>query len=195
MIDEIHAYDAYMSTILAHTLSWLASLGCSIILLSATLPAARHRDLASAFLRGLGGQTAPELPADPPYPALALYHTDGQRHETCAVFRGEQRFTLRLVQQREPADDARYLLDLVRDGGAVARLCNRVDDAQAIYAALHSQLPADSRVLLHARFPLKDRQDHERQIGQLVGKDTVRGPGQPMIIVGTQVLEQSSTMT
>lgn len=191
VIDEIHAYDAYMSTILAHTLTWLAGLGCSVILLSATLPAERHCVLAAAFLSGLSHVIPPELPPEPPYPALSLYRASGQRRETCAVFRGEQRFTLRLTPQRDPYADAAYLLDLVRNGGAVARLCNRVDDAQQIYKALLRQLPADSRVLLHARFPLDKRQARERRIEELVGKTTMRAPDQPLIIVGTQVLEQS----
>ncbi len=191
VIDEVHAYDAYMSTILAHTLTWLARLGCSVILLSATLPAARHRMLAAAFLRGLGDEAEPAVAVDAPYPAVSLYGAGWHRCESCGVFRGEQRFTLRLAQQRTPEEEARYLLDLVRDGGAVARLCNRVDDAQAIYAALRQALPDASHVLLHARFPLHQRQQREERIEELVGKSTSRGAGDRVIIVGTQVLEQS----
>ena len=191
VIDEIHAYDAYMSTILAHTLSWLSSLGCSVILLSATLPAARHRALAEAFLGGISEPAPPAIPADVPYPALSLYRAGGQLRETCAVFRGEQQFTLRLALQRTADEEARYLLDLVQAGGAVARLCNRVDDAQALYRELKDALPQESRVLLHARFPLEGRQQREGRIEELVGKKTTRTPDQPLIIVGTQVLEQS----
>jgi CRISPR-associated endonuclease/helicase Cas3 len=191
VIDEVHAYDAYMSTILAHTMTWLASLGCRVLLLSATLPADRHRALATAFLAGLGSNILPDVPAEPPYPALSLYHQEAQRRETCAVFRGEQRFTLHMSQQRDSIAEAAYLLDLVHDGGAVARICNRVDDAQAIFRALRQQLPSDSQVLLHARFPLDQRQAREQRIEKLVGKTTTRTAHQPLIIVGTQVLEQS----
>lgn len=192
IVDEVHAYDAYMSTILDHTLTWLASLGCSVILLSATLPQARHRALAAAFLAGLG-EPPPPVPSDEaPYPLIACYSAGLQQRETCAVFRGEQRFTLRLARQRTPAEEADYLLGLVHNGGAVARLCNRVDDAQALYAELIARrVPPESRVLLHARFPLHERQAREQLIEQLVGNATARSAGQPLIIVGTQVLEQS----
>lgn len=191
VIDEVHAYDAYMSTILAHTLSWLASLGASVILLSATLPAARHRALAAAFLGGLGvgDQVAAADPAL--YPALALYRATERMQLTCDVFRGEQRFTMRFAPRRSAHEEALHLLELVRDGGAVARLCNRVDDAQEIYRELRALLSADSSVLLHARFPLDQRQRREQRIEALVGKRTVRKPDQSLIIIGTQVLEQS----
>lgn len=192
VIDEVHAYDAYMSTILDHTLAWLAALGCSVIMLSATLPQGRHQALAAAFLAGLGDAQPPAVPADVPYPALSIYRVDGQWRASCEVFRGEQRFTLRLASQRTPAEEADYLLGLVRDGGAVARLCNRVDDAQALYAELLARdVLVDDHVLVHARFPLEERQRREQQIGRLLGKETTRAPGQSLIVVGTQVLEQS----
>lgn len=192
VIDEIHAYDAYMSTILDHTLAWLASLGASVILLSATLPSSRQQALAASYLRGLNPDAPPpELPSDLPYPMLAVYRPTGTTRIFPAAFRPAQRFTLRLRPQMDAAAEARRLLELVAAGGAVARICNRVDDAQAIYRELLGALPADSRVLLHARFPLDERQQREARIEQMVGHESARKPDQPLIIVGTQVLEQS----
>jgi len=192
IIDEVHAYDAYMSVILEHTLAWLATLGCSIILLSATLPRQRHDALARAFLRATAPAAALTLPEELPYPVLSLYHATAQSHHTCGVFRGEQRFILRLRKQSAPEEEARRLLELVRNGGAVARICNRVDDAQAIYRALIASGARDvTCVLLHARFPLHERQRREQRISDLVGKESQRTPEQRIIITGTQVLEQS----
>ncbi|PDW01463.1 CRISPR-associated helicase/endonuclease Cas3 [Candidatus Viridilinea mediisalina] len=106
---------------------------------------------------------------------------------------GRLRLTLRMMPARDTvAAEAAYLLDLVREGGAVARLCNRVDDAQALYAALKERLPEQSqRMLLHARFPLAARKRGEAWIEANVGKQTKRTAEQPLIVVGTQVLEQS----
>ncbi len=192
IIDEVHAYDAYMSVILEHTLTWLASLGTSVLLLSATLPASRHRTLAASYLRGLDKHLpAPDVPADVPYPAISLYHAGAAYRVTPGVFRSDQRFTSHLSSQFDPEQDARHLINLVRDGGAVARICNRVDDAQAIYRALKDLHPSGQYMLLHARFPLDQRQRLERDIDILVGKETQRTADQPIIIIGTQVLEQS----
>jgi len=191
VLDEVHAYDAYMSSILSHTLTWLAALGSSVIMLSATLPAARHQQLAQAFLDGLPDAPAVQLPAQRDYPALAIYRAAEPLCQPFTAFRAEQTFTMRLVQQRGPDDEAGALLELVREGGAVARICNRVDDAQAIFRALRALRPPGDQVLLHARFPLHRRQERERRIGELVGEQTTRRPDQAVIIVGTQVLEQS----
>ncbi len=46
IIDEVHAYDTYMTTIIERLLTWLRALDASVILLSATLPAPRLRALA-----------------------------------------------------------------------------------------------------------------------------------------------------
>jgi CRISPR-associated endonuclease/helicase Cas3 len=54
IVDEVHAYDAYMVTLMERLLEWLASLRCSVVLLSATLPKGRTAGLMSAYARGAG---------------------------------------------------------------------------------------------------------------------------------------------
>jgi len=97
---------------------------------------------------------------------------------------------LRFIHDDGYAAQARRLLDLVVEGGAVARLCNRVDDAQRIFHELQLLDPREC-VLIHARFPLGDRQQLEQRVNKLVGRDTSRLPTDRVIIAGTQVLEQS----
>ncbi len=45
IIDEAHAYDTYMTTLLERLLEWLAALGSSVVILSATLPRQRRAQL------------------------------------------------------------------------------------------------------------------------------------------------------
>lgn len=194
IIDEVHAYDAYMSTILEHTLAWLASMGTSVFLLSATLPANRHHALATSFLHGLYEPSPSIVLPDPlPYPVLSLYRASHAPYRVApAAFRTAQHLTLRLQERQSAQHDAQHLLDLVRHGGAVARICNRVDDAQAIFAELRAlQSGSAQHILLHARMPLGERTRREQTIAAWVGNATTRTPDQPLIIVGTQVLEQS----
>ena len=67
VLDEIHAYDVYMQTILAHLLRWLSALGCKVVLLSATLPQGGRQALLDAF-----GAEAPDEgePDTVPYPQV-----------------------------------------------------------------------------------------------------------------------------
>jgi CRISPR-associated endonuclease/helicase Cas3 len=192
IVDEIHAYDTYMSTILERTLCWLGALNTSVILLSATLPARRHAQLATHFLRGVTGDDALEasVPADLVYPSLSIYTPRVQRRLQPAAFRPAQQLELQWVHDTKVENEARRLVELVAEGGAVARICNRVDDAQAIMRAL-KDLAAKGTLLIHARYPLEQRQRLESQVDTAVGRDSTRTVGQRIIVVGTQVLEQS----
>ena len=52
ILDEIHAYDLYTSTLLEMFLEWLAVLGSPVIALSATLPKETRQKLLTAYAKG-----------------------------------------------------------------------------------------------------------------------------------------------
>lgn len=53
IIDEVHAYDAYMSKYLSAALYWLGQMNAPVILMSATLPSATRDDLMESYANGL----------------------------------------------------------------------------------------------------------------------------------------------
>jgi CRISPR-associated endonuclease/helicase Cas3 len=61
VIDEAHAYDTYMSAYLDRVLSWLGAYRVPVVVLSATLPAARRRQLAEAYSGAGEGAAAFEV--------------------------------------------------------------------------------------------------------------------------------------
>ncbi|MBE7467830.1 MAG: hypothetical protein DPW09_16255 [Anaerolineae bacterium] len=188
ILDEVHAYDTYMTTIIKRMLTWLSALGSSVILLSATLPKARRQELIQAFA---GPSEGGELNLEA-YPNLLTIGRDAYHLCTPDPFQPHKPVWLHHAPFADEAakEKAAWLLEQAQGGGCACWITNTVKRAQQIYAQLLKLAPADVDLsLLHARFPLADRQTREEAIIKKYGKNGVR-PAKG-IVVGTQVLEQS----
>lgn len=206
IIDEVHAYDAYMTRLLERLLEWLAALGSSVVLLSATLPQNRKNDLLNAYQRGLSGQSDNRsvLPIEPaPYPRISWVGPSGRGEtgfETSECSRKELHISS--VDGRLPAPEEEYrlgeqLAEALSGGGCAAVICNTVDRAQKVYRALKpyfsEQDSGDGSPeldLLHARFLYGERQEREMRSLDRFGKDKNKRPRRA-VLVATQVIEQS----
>lgn len=69
IIDEVHAYDAYMSKYLSAALYWLGQMNAPVILMSATLPSATRDDLMKSYAKGLKVGAEPDKVAAPAPPS------------------------------------------------------------------------------------------------------------------------------
>lgn len=63
IFDEVHSFDLYSTNYLKTTLSWLSYYGASVIVMSATLPPARRKELLEAYSKNLGS-LGPKLSSD-----------------------------------------------------------------------------------------------------------------------------------
>ncbi len=195
ILDEVHAYDTYMTTIIARMLTWLAALGSSVILLSATLPAARRRQLLNAYLdESILGEATSDNATPPPYPYLETVGAAGTYTATPEAEEKDRQVHLSLLHFAEEdwEGKARWLLAQVEAGGCACWITNTVRRAQNMACALLAVAPADvDCTLLHAQFPLDERQRLEQEIDDKYSKhDNGRRPLKG-IVIGTQVLEQS----
>jgi CRISPR-associated endonuclease/helicase Cas3 len=189
VFDEVHAYDTYMTTIVEGLLKWLAALGTSVIVLSATLPKARRAALARAY--GVNVDLKPE--EREAYPSLWVVSQGGSYHTSPPAQQNDRQLQLSTLHlsDDDPEAKARWLLDAVANGGCVCWMTNTVERAQKMFGIVDKQAPPDvDRLLLHARFPLEDRQAREET---LIEKYGPKGEMRPKrgIVIGTQVLEQS----
>lgn len=186
ILDEVHAYDTYMSELLEHLVSWLAALGSSVVVLSATLPSARRRALVEAY-----GASEPEKPVSG-YPQVTVAKPGSEAEVETAPTPSSGRVTLRQIVA--PGGDstpvARVISEMVANGGCAAWICNTVAGAQEAHRAMRAQLPSDcEHLLFHARFPIGRRLEIEKQALAMFGKGGARP--RRAVLVATQVVEQS----
>jgi CRISPR-associated endonuclease/helicase Cas3 len=198
VIDEAHAYDEYMSTLMERLLHWCSALRIPVILLSATLSRSQKRRLAEAYAGE--GALPPASPEGEPYPLLTFVPLEG-KPRCVAVERSPQydrRIALRACRGLldDPEGIARLAADLVRQGGCACVLANTVAAAQQIFNVLLRQEPPHTALyLFHARFRAERRQEIEQEVVARFGKAAGTGglPDRPKraILVATQVVEQS----
>jgi CRISPR-associated endonuclease/helicase Cas3 len=188
ILDEVHAYDTYMTSIIERLLNWLSALGTSIILLSATLPCSRRLALARAYY---GEQEADEMEFSA-YPSLWIVSQTGKYLSNPPAQQASRQIQLDWLNMDDEDCQAKaeWLLKAVEEGGCACWIANTVERAQKIFECVDRMAQENiDRQLLHARFPLIDRQKLEQRLAQNYGPDgnrPVRG-----IVIGTQVLEQS----
>ncbi|WP_198299098.1 CRISPR-associated helicase Cas3' [Bordetella genomosp. 13] len=182
VLDEVHAYDTYTSGLIECLLRWLKALGCSVVLMSATLP--RHRRDALLQAWNIPNEESPELP----YPRVLVASGSGVYAETFAA-RPLPPVTVSGLSE-DLAEIALLSMRQVEHGGCGLVVANTVERAQALYRLLEGQLDNDSSLMLfHARYPAEQRTSIEQAVLAAFGAHGQR-PAKA-ILIATQVAEQS----
>ena len=187
IIDELHAYDAYMSEIIESLLCWCRSLSVPVILLSATLQNSQR-------IRYLSCYVETGLPAlSSCYPLITQVKDNGciVQTEATAFMQTDYSFeAIRLGQDEEKI--ARFAVDRISGGGCYCILANTVRTAQKIYRKLEAIKDPDTVIMLyHARFTLGKREEVEKECLHRFGKGSGLDRPKKAILVATQVVEQS----
>ncbi len=191
IFDEVHAYDAYMSTILERLLQWLAELDCTVILLSATLPEDRRKALAKAY----SGRDDANYHR---YPRITLakprHYPDGRAQETpvCVeIPMGKARSVNLQFAKTDVESLAETLARRLAHGGCAAVICNTVDRSIEVYKHLRDTLADTECLLFHARTLQMWRRQREEEVLRKFGKHYRQDRPHHAVLVATQVIEQS----
>jgi len=188
IIDEIHAYDAYMSDILKRLLEWCRELSIPVVLLSATLPSAKKNQYLSVY-------SGKEYLKESNYPQITTAFQDG-RIEQIRVPGSYKRMCVRIELLNillSEEEIARTALEKSKDGGCICVLVNTIQRAQTVFKLLNELCEDEGSLrlfLFHARFTAKRRQEIESECLRLFGPDHESRPKRA-ILVATQVVEQS----
>lgn len=186
IIDEIHAYDAYMLAVIKDLLKICGELGVPIIMLSATLPISTKNDLLGVLCDG-------DIELHNGYPMISYVTKDGNVHEHVShQYMPDKKISCELLPILNDNDKiARYAVDAVKDGGCECVIMNTVADAICVYDKIKKNKKNDCKIILyHSRMTINARDETSQKILAMCGKDRTKRP-ERVIIVGTQVLEQS----
>ena len=197
IIDECHAYDAYMSNYLERILSWLGIYRVPVVVLSATLPIKKRRSLIDAYRHTRYFEEEEEASPQPEwmttraYPLItsASLGTSEPSSHPIPLSPNKHRIIIQHI-----TDDA--MIDIISElspkGGCIGIIVNTVSRAQFFARQFREIFGKESVLLFHSRFTSPDRASIENKLIRWLGKpsDTTVRPDFK-IIIGTQVLEQS----
>ncbi len=188
ILDEVHTYDVYTGQLVRHLCAELEQLGCTVIILSATLTESARCTLLA--------EDAQEEEAKAPYPRL----TGCVRGEAIAPVcpptppagqgKSVRSHPVRIDHLAIP-EARRQALSLAQKGAQVLWVCDTVRQAQDAYQCLREQARnSDVHLgLLHSHFPFFVRERLEQEWLDRFGSNGARDGG--AILVSTQVVEQS----
>lgn len=189
VIDEVHAYDAYMNSYLKRALQWLGAYHIPVIALSATLPKEKRTELVKAYYRGKYGHRMHNLDGwqdSEAYPLLT--YLDGEKVKQLDDF-PQPAHPQEVQVVRLNCDDDQLMekvVDSINDGGVAGIVVNTVKRAQKLSQLVPAGIP---KLLLHSAFLATDREALEEKLQGYIGKGAERP--KKMVVIGTQVLEQS----
>jgi len=181
ILDEVHSYDLYTGTLIDRLVEVLQGLGCTVIILSATLTGKRREQLVSSA-------TDPDADFQAcHYPLISAAPETGASAALECAAPPSRRVGLAFLQRDAALGRA---LELARQGGVVLWICNTVQAAQEQYRRVWQEAEGQFPVgLLHSRFPFWRREELEEDWMTRLGKEGLGRCG--CILVSTQIVEQS----
>ncbi|WP_442813400.1 type I-E CRISPR-associated protein Cse1/CasA [Streptomyces sp. NBC_01754] len=191
VIDEVHAYDAYMNVYLERVLSWLGAYRVPVVMLSATLPADTRRSLIDAYAGAGASRHTVERAQD--YPLVTVAAPDGVSHAespSVASDRGTE------VELEALDDDVGVLGDTLAEalagGGCALVVRNTVDRVLEAAERLRDRFGRENVTVAHSRFMDLDRAALDADLVRRFGPDGDRPTGRTgHVVVASQVAEQS----
>ncbi len=167
VIDEVHAYDAYMSVFLYRALRWLGAYRVPVVILSATLPIAKRNAILEEYMigAGLGYSRLPKpegFETNEAYPLLT--YNDGANIKQFADFETNDGIDYQIIKKSR--DESEDLVGLIKEntpkGGIVGVIVNTVRKAQDFARQCIESFGEDRVELLHSSFIATDRYKKKR---------------------------------
>lgn len=180
VMDEAHLLDAYQITLIGELIEFLGAVGTRMTVLSATMPSALKRKLASAY-------EGREVETTSSFPSEELFPGDGERKIAVDSYKASVSFT-----EASPFNAHITWAKATLQRYPRARLgifVNTVNSAQLIADFLRAEFSDVEVINLHSRMLASHRKKTVDSLLKHLG--TATGKAERVILVGTQVIEMS----
>ncbi|MEU8550956.1 CRISPR-associated helicase Cas3' [Streptomyces roseoverticillatus] len=201
VVDEVHAADVYMRRFLLEALRWLGQARVPVVLLSATLPPAQRQAFVDAYLSGALSAADVVCPVPEPagYPCVTVAYGVGgapvavSSREAVPSWRASVPTRIEWLSgtSRDGALIASTVSKEVAGGGVALVVVNEVGRAQAVYRALVGAGFEGQVRLLHGRLCSAHRAERTEECLRLLGPGAGEGRPGRMVVIATQLAEQS----
>lgn len=191
IVDECHAYDAYMNEYLEMALEWLGAYNVPVILLSATLPYKKREKLIKAYIEFNHDKytnQSSELALSKDYPLITWTSDFCVRQRKINLVEPGYKVKIDQIKENQLIST---IDDKLSEGGCAGIIVNTVKKAQEIFELFEKEFPNKRIILIHSKFTMQDRAILEEEIIKHIGKSSKPEDRNNLIIIGTQVLEQS----
>lgn len=184
ILDEVHSYDVYTGTLLDKLIELLREMGCSVIILSATLTKDRKNQFFSF-----------PLPIEDSYPLVTVVNSEQISSKKIKEPQENKEVSFSFDYSRKIDDIISIAIEKANSGSCILWISNTVADSQFIFNRIAGKIKENTFEigLLHSRFTVLHRREKEDQWMKKLGKDGKEGSSRPIgcILVATQVVEQS----
>lgn len=182
VVDEVHAFDAFIQKEIQMLIKYCKMFHCPIILLSATL----NTNIKCKLLEAAGCKN---VVCSTAYPMVTVAKDRAIYEHTFNINSGVKSFS---VKHCDSILDEMYSMACNAGDGCYAFITPTVDDAMTLYTRLKNtdKLENEEIILYHSRDTVAHKETISNKLIKLFGKDCSNRP-QKAIIIATSIIEQS----
>ena len=183
IIDEVHAYDAYMLTELETLLKWCRFLAVPVILLSATLPTKTKEKLFMAS--GFNQNKLSEI--EKGYPMISMIKNGELFQESPDCIPKKMSLSVEITEKPFTFMKNKAM---ELESGCMALITATVKDAFLLWEELKRNITDCEVILYQGMDTVSHKSDKIKKLLDLCGKDRTNRP-EKLILVATSIIEQS----
>lgn len=187
VIDEMHAYDAYMRGILLVTLKWLKEAGAPVIIMSATLPNFIKEDIHKVY-------SEEPFVKEEAYPLLTVYKNGHRVAHKIHSNSTPRTYDVALTQGLKDYNAiCRSAKEKIKNGGNLVIIMDTVSCAKELYRKVKEEFKDIPVMLFQGQSTEKNKAEFTERLISLYGKEGKEKGNRPYksIVIATQIVEQS----